>query len=111
MSQIRNFSDQTDNSLLHPDSLAIQPPCQLRSLHLLRRQMRLHGLQQGALEGALKAMGQPGNQHQFAAADMRRHVHAVHHRQQGIGGAVHHQGRYAQAVEQLDPTGFGQHGQ
>ena len=56
-------------------------------------------------------MGQPGNQHQLAATDMRRHVHAVHHRQQGIGGAVHHQGWHAQAVEQLDPTGFGQHGQ
>ena len=44
-------------------------------------QVRQHCRQQRRLEGFLESMGQAWNQFQLAALDMRRQMHAVHHRQ------------------------------
>ena len=71
-------------------------------------QVRHHRRQQRLLEGFLEAMGETGDQLQLRATDMRRHVHAVHHRQQRIGGAMDHQGRHLQTVQQRHPAGFGE---
>lgn len=43
-------------------------------------QVRHYRRQQRLLEGLLEAMGETGDQLQLRATDMRRHVHAVHHR-------------------------------
>jgi len=66
---------------------------------------------QRRLEALLKAVSEPGNQPQLAAANMRRHMHAVHHRQQRVGGAMHHQRRHLQPVEQIHPAALGKNRQ
>jgi hypothetical protein len=73
----------------------------------VRLQVRQHRPQQRRLERLLETMRQARNQAQLAALDMRRQVHAMHHRQQRIGRAVHHQGRHPQLVEQLDAARLG----
>ena len=55
--------------------------------------------QQRCLERLLEPMSQPGNQLELAALDVRRQVNAMHHRQQRIGRAMHHQGRHPQLIE------------
>ena len=71
-------------------------------------QVRQHRRQQRRLERFLETMGQARNQLQLAPLDMRGQVYAVHHRQQRVGGAMHHQGRHAQLVEQRHAARFGE---
>lgn len=74
-------------------------------------QVRQHRAEQGLFESPLKAMCQAGNQHQRTSTHMCRDMHAMHHRQQRIGRAMHHQGGHAQATQQLHATGLGENGQ
>src|SRR3989344_7513323 len=71
-------------------------------------QVRQHRRQQRRLERFLETMGQALNQLQLAPLDMRGQVYAVHHRQQRVGGAMPHQGRHAQLVEQRHAARFGE---
>lgn len=74
----------------------------------MRLQIGQHRPQQRRLERLLEAVRQPRYQTQLAALDMRRQMHAMHHRQQRVGRAMHHQGRHPQLVKQLDPARLGQ---
>ena len=74
----------------------------------MSQQMRQHRRQQRLLERLLKAMGQARNQLQFTALDMRRHMHAMHHRQQRVSRAMHHQRRHAQLVKQRHAAALGE---
>ena len=80
----------------------------MRHILPMRLQVRQHRPQQRRLERLLKAVRQPRYQAQLAALDMRRQVHPMHHRQQRVGRAMHHQRRHAQLVEQRHPARFGQ---
>lgn len=81
----------------------------MRSILAMRLQIRQHRRQQRFLERLLKAMRQPRNQFQLTALNVRRQMHAVHHRQQRIGSAMHHQGRHAQLIEQCHPARLGKY--
>ncbi len=72
-------------------------------------QVGQHRPQQRRLERLLEAVRQPGYQTQLATPDMRGQMHTMHHRQQRVGRAMHHQGRHPQLVQQLDPARLGQY--